>query len=440
MSHRHGYSIAAAALAAVLSVQTAAAADLPQIKISETNKVPECVTPGRLMSYVKARNEKLDPKFEELATEYMRHGEEFGLRWDYAFFQMMLETNTLKYTGDVKISQNNFAGLGATGRGARGESFSSVSDGVRAHLQHILMYAGEKIENPVAERTKNIQEWGVLTKWQATIDGPMTYSHLAKKWAPTSRGYTKDVDVLAGLFFDGACKQDDPNPELVAEARKGRGVETNGEVAAAGKGAEIAKKAVAEARAEGGAKSGLGAESIAKATYEKTNGSVAAGPPVKVLNAPAEETAAPAQTGEASTTDGAKPDTAKADMAKAAAKKQDVKPAEKNAEAVKAPADSAPTKIETAALSLAGEKPKSPAGSASKCRVFTASYGGAKSVIIKALSDGFTNYTVLDVNEGAEKRETEAYIGAYAKGGETVGEALTQDRALEKAFELCPEG
>ena len=73
---------------------------------------------------------KLDPKFEVVATEYMRHGEALGLRWDYAFFQMLLETGYLKYTGDVKPEQNNFAGLGATGGGARGESFKDVSTGV----------------------------------------------------------------------------------------------------------------------------------------------------------------------------------------------------------------------------------------------------------------------------------------------------------------------
>jgi hypothetical protein len=50
------------------------------------------------------------------------------------------------------------------------------------------------------------------------------------------------------------------------------------------------------------------------------------------------------------------------------------------------------------------------------------------------------NYTVLDVNDGAEKREADAYISAYAKGGQSIGEFSTQSQALEKAFELCPEG
>ena len=50
------------------------------------------------------------------------------------------------------------------------------------------------------------------------------------------------------------------------------------------------------------------------------------------------------------------------------------------------------------------------------------------------------NYTVLDVNEGTEKREAEAYIAAYAKGGVIAGEFTSQTQALDKAFELCPEG
>ena len=434
MTSHLGTSLAtASALLALACLETPAiAAELPAIKTTDQNAVPECVTPGRLMSYVKSRNEKLDPKFEEVATDYMRHGEELGLRWDYAFFQMLLETNTLKYTGDVKVTQNNFAGLGATGHGARGESFKTVSDGVRAHLQHVQMYSGEKVENPVAERTRNIQEWGVLTKWQATIKSPMTYSQLAKQWAPTSRGYSKDVETLAGLYFNGACKDADPHPELVQEARAGRdgvkAVDASGEAAPAGKGAEIAKKAIAEARAEGKERSGLGAANLAKAaaTTETAGASAATSnsPPVKVLNS----------TAASSDADESAPAKSVAAAAKPAADKSD-KPAT---------ASEKGAKIETAALSapLLGQAPpaSTEAKSDAKCRVFTASYGGDKAIIIKAVADAMTNYTVLDVNDGAEKREADAYIGAYAKGGESVGEFATQDKALEKAFELCPEG
>jgi hypothetical protein len=61
-------------------------------------------------------------------------------------------------------------------------------------------------------------------------------------------------------------------------------------------------------------------------------------------------------------------------------------------------------------------------------------------MIIRVKSDSGTDFTVLDVNEGAEKREAAAYIAAYAKGGVIEAEFPTSSQALEKAFELCPEG
>ena len=70
----------------------------------------------------------------------------------------------------------------------------------------------------------------------------------------------------------------------------------------------------------------------------------------------------------------------------------------------------------------------------------TASYGGSRAIIIKASTDSIVNYTVLDVNEGTEKREADAYIAAYAKGGASIVEFQNQTQALDKAFELCPEG
>ncbi len=392
----------------------AAAAELPAIKASTKNAVPACTTPGRLMAFLKNRNSKLPARYDGLATEYMRHGEELGIRWDYAFFQMMLETGNLTYTGDVKADQNNFAGLGATGGGARGEKFADISTGVRAHLQHVRMYGGEKIDNPVAVRTKNIQEWGVLDDWQKSIKTDITFKHLAKKWAPTSRNYSRDIAGIADAFTDGACKDADPQPELVTAAREGRAanvtlakVETTS-VAPAGKGAEIAKQAIAEARASGDmpVRTGLGAGDLVKAAVVTAPVAPSGpSPNVKILNATPED---------AAISNGLPPDS---DTAKI---------------------DTASFTSQAAAVTV--NKGKAPAAKTANCKVWTASYGGAKAIIIKAAAAGATNYTVLDVNEGAEKKEAEAYISAYAKGGETVGEFGSSTQALDKAFELCPEG
>ena len=402
-------------LASAILTQQASAGDLPAVKVSATNKVMSCATPGRLMAFVKTRNEKLDAKFSEIASEYMRHGDELGMRWDYAFFQMLLETGNLKFGGDVKVSQNNFAGLGATGNGERGESFKDVPTGVRAHLEHLIMYTGEKVANPVAERTRKVQEWGVLTEWQKTIKGPLTFAQLAKKWAPPARKYAHEIEQVSENFVDGPCKAADPHPELVGAVHVGKAgakeaakavpaavVAAAPVVDASSPGVELAKRANEVARAEGAAKrSALGAGGAAKASEAKADEGKAGDTKAKsyaLLNAPKPE-ADPVVT--------AKP-----------------------AETATPPA----TKVAAGAVAK-GAKPGAVA-----CKVFQASYGGAKTVIIKAVANDVTHYTVLDVNEGAELREADAYIAAYAPGGKQVGEFKTQNTALDKAFELCPEG
>ena len=443
---QYAFALAAAASAAVVSLP-AIAADLPQIKQSKANAVPSCATPGRLMSFLDARNSKLDPKFATIAADYMRVGDDLQIRWDTAFFQMLLETGNLAFTGDVSAAQNNFAGLGATGKKEPGETFPDVATGVKAHLEHLLMYAGEKLDNPVAERTRKVQEWGVLTSWQTTIDGPMTYTHLAKKWAPGSRGYSRDIGEISEAFYNGLCTKPDPKPEMLALAKPGipdkataKFTTANVTDAAAGEteaatpkvsGADLARRAVEEARASGsfvrsslGGGSLLGLTDAAKpATPAATEAAAAAAPAIKILNA-------------------AKPEADDAADVSAAP-----------ATAAVAPPASTPepaAKVQTAALGTGLKSAATPPPAVkdgaradvpgSACKVWTASYGGARAVIIKANADSQDNYTVLDVNEGTEMREADAYIAAYAKGGKTVGEFISTSQALDKAFELCPEG
>ncbi|NLK93560.1 MAG: hypothetical protein GX275_00015, partial [Clostridiales bacterium] len=64
-----------------------------------------------------------------------------GVNYDILFSQMMLETNYLNFGGDVQASQNNFAGIGATGGGNPGNSFPTVQIGIRAVVQHLKAYA-----------------------------------------------------------------------------------------------------------------------------------------------------------------------------------------------------------------------------------------------------------------------------------------------------------
>ena len=71
--------------------------------------------------------------YEEAAAE--------GIKAEVVWAQTMHETGYLKFGGQVKIEQFNFAGLGATDGGAAGASFSDVRTGVRAQVQHMKAYA-----------------------------------------------------------------------------------------------------------------------------------------------------------------------------------------------------------------------------------------------------------------------------------------------------------
>ena len=81
------------------------------------------------------------PTIEAFCQIYLEECQAEGLKAEVAFCQAMLETGFLRYGGDVQINQYNFAGLGATGNGAPGNSFGSVREGIRAQVQHLKAYA-----------------------------------------------------------------------------------------------------------------------------------------------------------------------------------------------------------------------------------------------------------------------------------------------------------
>ncbi|MBU5429199.1 GBS Bsp-like repeat-containing protein [Kineothrix sp. MSJ-39] len=72
---------------------------------------------------------------------YLDECEAENIRAEVAFAQAMKETNFLRFGGDVSITQYSFAGIGAVGGGAKGQSFSTVRQGIRAQVQHLKAYA-----------------------------------------------------------------------------------------------------------------------------------------------------------------------------------------------------------------------------------------------------------------------------------------------------------
>ena len=108
-------------------------------------------TAKQLATYLLSVNKT--PKFsrnisaEDFCQLYIDIGKKEGVRGDLGCVQCFKETGNLKYGGDVLYTQNNFAGLGATGNGVRGCVFPDIETGILAHIQHLKSYATKSVLN-----------------------------------------------------------------------------------------------------------------------------------------------------------------------------------------------------------------------------------------------------------------------------------------------------
>ncbi|MGI9521037.1 MAG: glucosaminidase domain-containing protein [Hyphomicrobiaceae bacterium] len=471
---------------AAMQSSVLAASRIPQVLLTQYNQPEACLTPGRLMAFVRSRNPNLRERFSDIAVHYARHGQELNIRWDFAFFQMLLETASLRFGGDVKWHQNNFAGLGATGGGVRGENFRTVSDGVRAHLEHLLIYAGVRVESPVAERTRKVQAWNILTKWRRSIRGPVTYGHIGSKWAPSDRDYARDILSVANAFHTRQCNSPDPQPELLAQLQ-GR-IEDNERPNArpspiqTANGSDVSSQTqTAPLKSRISSRVSLGASTVYRRGERGARQEMADTKQDTVLQAdvrrelPSDLKILNGAPRNGETQDQSSP-TARAltppptsKKSQLAAQKRSLEQLARGVEqndqvtkdqrvkeqSVASAAGSLASKFATPWLNPAtqqqnsgGASTKADSGPAqshqkqpdpTKCRVWTASYGGQKAIIIKSADQSHVNYTVLDVNSGREKQEADAYISAYAKGGKKIAEFKSQTLALDRAFKLCPD-
>ncbi|MBK5225614.1 MAG: glucosaminidase domain-containing protein [Thermoleophilia bacterium] len=157
------------------------------------------VTPAQLdaeLSYVNPGH--IHP---DIAQLYVTWGSRFGIKADLAFSQMLHETNYLRYTGDVRSWQNNFAGIGATGGGNPGNSFPSAEAGVIAHYAHLAWYVYPNHVNEYCNSAWDPRHFG--TTHRNTV---RTLRDLGGQWAVPGVGYG---DALA-LYATRIWNRSDP--------------------------------------------------------------------------------------------------------------------------------------------------------------------------------------------------------------------------------------
>ncbi|MBE9126475.1 MULTISPECIES: N-acetylmuramoyl-L-alanine amidase [unclassified Coleofasciculus] len=95
----------------------------------------------QLMMFLKANNENALIQFPDLPRLYREEASIEGVDYDIAFCQGMVETDYLRFGGELKPSQNNFGGLGTVGGDSEGATFPSARLGVRAQIQQLKAYA-----------------------------------------------------------------------------------------------------------------------------------------------------------------------------------------------------------------------------------------------------------------------------------------------------------
>jgi hypothetical protein len=117
-------------------------------------------TEKMMFDYLRGKNGKIGTKkLEYIVRTYVDECATEGVNHDVAFVQMCRETNFLKFGGTVSPGQNNFCGLGTVAHDVGGAGFSTIKDGIRAHVQHLHVYGSSApLKNPCVDpRHKFVQ-------------------------------------------------------------------------------------------------------------------------------------------------------------------------------------------------------------------------------------------------------------------------------------------
>jgi hypothetical protein len=131
-----------------------------------------------LQLFLRNNNESGLVQFPDIPKLYREEASIEGINYDIAFCQMCVETGFLRFGGDIKPQQNNFAGLGAIGGSADSASFESARIGVRAHIQHLKAYASlEPLVQEVVDPRFRFVTRGIAPlidqlsgRWSADVD------------------------------------------------------------------------------------------------------------------------------------------------------------------------------------------------------------------------------------------------------------------------------
>jgi len=217
---RRGTAFASASLCLVVIwtlIQSEPAIAAP-IVLDGENAIPSNVSTQRLARFARfggthwpgtSLDQRLDmAELVDLATEYRRWGEHYGVRWDYAWFQMLLETGFLRFQGGVDASHHNFAGVGAVVTGEAGQKFNNPASGAKAHVQHLALYALKPLPEAelVSPYSRKVSQW-IRNRVLKQLGRPAYFTELGEDfagdrvaWSVGQPGYGRAIQAIAKRY------------------------------------------------------------------------------------------------------------------------------------------------------------------------------------------------------------------------------------------------
>lgn len=156
------------------------------------------ITAGQMQTYIKNRNGSVAQSVLDMIPLYLSEGEAENIRGDIAFAQSCLETGNFTFSGSaVKLSQNNFCGMGVTESGETGNSFKTPQLGIRAQIQHLKAYANTtKLKQECVDPRFDLVSRGCApyVEYLGIQENPK-----GKGWAAGAGYGEKILDILAAI-------------------------------------------------------------------------------------------------------------------------------------------------------------------------------------------------------------------------------------------------
>lgn len=170
-------------------------------------------TVQQMQSYIQKVNPAVPKSVIDMVEYYISEGKTEGVRGDIAFAQSCLETGNFTFNGSaVTLDQNNFAGIGVTKNGMKGNSFSHPWIGIRAQIQHLKAYASnEKLYGVCVDPRFCYVKRGIApyVEWLGIQENPQ-----GGGWAAGKNYGSKILEILAKIIAMPEANKEDVTMNL----------------------------------------------------------------------------------------------------------------------------------------------------------------------------------------------------------------------------------